>query len=295
MKISSVRATQPLRGLAIALGLVLCVGSATRDAYAQSGRLLNISTRARVLEYDSLIVGFVVRAPNGERKRVISRAVGPSLAQSGVKGVLDDPVLGIHSAGFGFLEANNDWRDTQASLIEASKMAPRHLRDSAIVADLRPGEYTGLVFPNDLFGVYPDGVALAEVFDLDPSSPARLINVSSRSFVGVGDDVMIAGFVIGQGSLRVILRAIGPTLPPDDEVPLQDPTLELFDAQGNGIGFNDDWTQSQRAEIESTPFAPKDDREAAIVRTLPPGNYTAILRGKNLTTGRALVEVYVLE
>ena len=295
MKISLVLATRPLRVLAIAVGLVLCAGSAARDACAQSGVLLNVSTRARVTEYEPLIAGFVIRAPNGETKRVISRGLGPSLASSGVKGWLDDPVLGLHRSDFGFFEANNDWRDTQEGEIQATTLAPPHPRDSAIAADLQAGAYTGMIFANDLWGVYPEGVALAEVYDLDPSSPARLINVSSRSFVGVGDDVMIAGFVVGRASLRVILRAIGPTLPPPDDVPMQDPTLELFDAQGNVIGFNDDWMQSQRAEIESTQLAPEDARESAIVITLAPGNYTAILRGKNQTTGRALVEVYVLD
>lgn len=295
MKISSVHATQRLRAVAIAAGLILCAGGAARDAYAQGGLLLNISTRARVTEYEPLIAGFVVRAPNGETKRVIARGLGPSLTKRGVRDALEDPVFGFSSADYGIFDANNDWRDTNQGEIEATTLAPPDARDSAMVAALPAGEYTGILFGNDLFGTDPEGVALAEVFDLDPSSPARLINVSSRALVGVGDDVMIAGFVVGRGSLRVVLRAIGPTLPPEDETPMQDPTLELFDAQGNGIGFNDDWMQSQRAEIEATQFAPGDPRESAIVTTLPPGNYTAILRGKNLTTGRALVEVFVVQ
>ena len=107
---------------------------------------------------------------------------------------------------------------------------------------------------------------------------------------------MIGGFIIGDAVLRVLVRAIGPSLGSGGfPGPLPDTVLELHNASGDVIAFNDDWRDTQEAEIVATTIPPPDDREAAIVASLPPGNYTAILRGKNDTTGRALVEVYALD
>jgi hypothetical protein len=169
------------------------------------------------------------------------------------------------------------------------------------MANLPPGNYTAIVR-----GVNnTTGVALVDVYDLTPDSNSILANISTRSFVQTGDNVMIGGFIVqGAQPKRVILRAIGPELTqygvPDAMV---NPTLELYDANGTLIAPNDNWrttiiagviTSDQRGDIRNSGYAPEDGRESAIVAYLPPDNYTAIVRGVNNTTGVALVEVYDL-
>ncbi len=286
--------------LCAALGLLLAISQAA----AQSGSLLNISTRARVNTGDNLdeilIGGFIVQAPPGVTKRVLVRAIGPSLAERGVSGALADTVVAIFDHGTS-IASNDNWRDTQEAEIQATTIPPTNDLESAVVADLSAGEYTALVYgkrdtlisPGDPAG---RGVALVEIYDLNPAASARMANISSRAGVGTGDDVMIGGFIVGDAVLRVLVRAIGPSLGSGGfPGPLQDTVLELHNASGDVIASNDDWRDTQEAEIEATTIPPPDDREAAIVAMLSPGNYTAILRGKNDTTGRALVEVYALD
>lgn len=132
-----------------------------------------------------------------------------------------------------------------------------------------------------------------ELYDLDANSNSELVNISTRALVGTGDSVLIGGFiVVGQQPLRVIVRALGPTLPTPGT--LGDPTLELRDGNGVLIGLNDNWRSDQEAEIRATTIPPGDERESAIVRTLVPGAYTAIIRGVNSATGLGLFEVYAL-
>ena len=139
------------------------------------------------------------------------------------------------------------------------------------------------------------GIGLVEVFDLSLGSDSKLANISTRGFVDTGDNVLIGGLiVVGQNSLKVIVRAIGPSLPVAGA--LADPTLELHDGNGDLIAFDDDWrTGGQEAEIIATTVPPSNDAESAIVGDLPPGNYTAVVRGKDDTTGVALVEVFGLQ
>jgi hypothetical protein len=136
------------------------------------------------------------------------------------------------------------------------------------------------------------------LYDLDQSAGSKLASISTRGFVDVGDNVMIGGIIIGPsdtGDATVLLRAIGPSLAnfgvPDA---LQDPVLELHDGQGTTLTSNDDWQDTQGDEIEATVPAPSDPSESAILQSLAPGNYTAIVSGKNDTTGIALVEAYHL-
>ncbi|MBA2433729.1 MAG: hypothetical protein H0V54_01350, partial [Chthoniobacterales bacterium] len=137
------------------------------------------------------------------------------------------------------------------------------------------------------------GVGLVEAYDLDTTADAKLANISTRGFVDAGDNVLIGGFIAGEGVADVIVRAIGPSLTGFGIAgALQNPTLELHDLFGATIASNDDWKDSQEAEIEATGLAPTNNAESAIFATLPPGAYTAIVRGVNDTTGVGLVEVY---
>ena len=141
------------------------------------------------------------------------------------------------------------------------------------------------------------GIGLVEVYDLNQATPSKLANLSTRGFVDTGENVMIGGFVVRPGGgteTSVILRAIGPSLGAAVENALADPTLELHDSSGALVVANDNWKDSQQAEIQATGLAPTDDAESALVALLQPGAYTAIVRGKDDTTGVALVELYSL-
>ena len=159
---------------------------------------------------------------------------------------------------------------------------------------LDPGPYTAILSGANL----STGVGLVEVYDLDQSAGSKLANISTRGFVDTGDNVMIGGIIIGPdntGDATVLLRAIGPSLANFGVADaLQDPVLELHDGQGTILSSNDDWQDTQEAEIAATGLAPSGLSESAILQSLAPGNYTAIVSGKNATTGVALVEAYHL-
>ncbi len=269
----------------------------------------NISTRAFVQTGDNVVIGgFIVQG--AERKKVVIRAIGPELTQHGVPNALANPTLELHDHTGALIASNDNWGTTiiggiitmnQVAAIRASGYAPSDLRESAMIVNLPPGSYTAIVR-----GVANmTGVALVEVYDLSPAPNSILGNISTRSFVQTGDNVMIGGVIVqGTQSRRVILRAIGPELTqygvPDI---LADPTLELHDSTGALIASNDNWqhtiiggiiTADQVRDIQNSGHAPTDPRESAIIATLQPGNYTAIVRGVNNTTGVALVEVYDL-
>ena len=272
----------------------------------------NISTRAFVQTGDNVMIGgFIVQGP--QTKRVIIRAIGPELTQHRVPDAMSNPTLELHDVTGALIASNDNWQHTiiggiitsdQRAEIRASGHAPRDGRESAIIADLPPGNYTAIVRGvNNMIGV-----ALVEAYDLNPGTNSILGNISTRSFVQTGDNVMIGGFIVqGTQLKRVIVRAIGPELgAPPFNIPdaLTNPTLELHDETGALIASNDNWLQTiiggiittnQVRDIRNSGHAPTDPRESAIIATLPPGNYTAIVRGVNNTTGVALVEVYDLD
>ena len=269
-------------------------GNTSEFSPAFRTKLLNISTRMQVLTGDSVpIGGFIVTGFSP--KKVIVRAIGPSLSAFGVSDALADPILELHAPD-GTVVTNDNWKDSQEAEIEATGLGPTNDLESAIVESLDPGIYTAVVRgKNDT-----TGVGLVEVYDLDQPVDSQLANISTRGFVDTGDNVMIGGFIIGPGQLgtgtivsSVVVRAIGPSLVNFGVAgSLQDPTLELYDENGTLIAFNDDWKDSQQAEIEAAQLAPSDDRESAISMPVLSDPYTAIVRGAGDTTGVALVEVY---
>ena len=248
----------------------------------------NISTRLRVGTDDNVLIGGII-ITGTQPKNVIVRAIGPSLT---VPGALANPVLELHGPN-GFATITNDnWRTGgQEAEIIATTVPPSNDLESAIVATLpaNGSAYTAIVR-----GVNNGtGVGLVEAYDLVRAVDSKLANISTRGLVQTGDNVLIGGLIVlGSDPLRVMVRAIGPSLAFPGS--LADPTLELRDGNGALTASNDNWRGAQEAEIIATGIPPSNDLESAIVRNLPPGNYTAIVRGVNNTTGVALVEAYGL-
>ncbi len=256
---------------------------------APLSKALNIATRVFVDTGERVpIAGFIVAGD--VPKRVLLRGIGPSLSGNGVPTPLADPTLTLFDDKGGTIILNNNWRDSQEPEIAATGIPPQNDLESALIATLPPGHYTAA-----LTGVGgTTGNGLIEVYDLEPDN-SSLANLSTRGFVGTGDNVMIGSLIIGSGASPVIvLRAIGPSLANSGIAnPLLDPIIELHDGNGALVAFNDDWRSPQLQAVSATLLGPTDDREAAIVAPfLTPGNYTAVVRGKAEATGVALVEAY---
>ena len=249
----------------------------------------NVSSRAFVQTGDSVMIGGFILTANTP-KRVALRAIGPSLANVGVMQALPDPTLDLVNSSGTVVASNDDWRSGGTDLIPLG-LAPADSRESALIANLPADAYSAIVRGKG----EATGVALVEVFDLDFNN-GRIANISTRARVETGEDILIGGFIlVGTNPSQVIVRAIGPSLAavgvPD---PLLDPVLELYDGNGSLIFMNDNWRSDQESQIIASHLAPADDREAAIVATLPAGGYSAIVRGANGSSGVALFEVYAL-
>jgi hypothetical protein len=258
--------------------------------------ITNISTRASVQTGQGVtIAGFIITGTDS--KTVVLRGLGPTLSQPpfNIPGTLADPFLSLFDGSDNVLFNNNDWKDSQQAQIQATGLAPKNDVESAILQIFPPGNYTAILSGRN----GTTGIGLVEVYDVATGAFAELTNVSTRGFVGTGEAVMIGGFITGggNGSTQIVVRGLGPTLTQHgvtDPV-LADPFLSLRDGDGNLLWNNNDWKDSQQAEIQATGLAPPNDLESAIVRTVAPGNYTAILSGRNGTTGIGLVEVYKLQ
>jgi hypothetical protein len=259
-------------------------GAGVRAQGPPAIRLANISTRLAVGTGNNvLIAGFTITG--SQPKKVIVRALGPTVP---VIENLADPVLELHDSSTTLLVTDN-WQDTQQAELKATTIPPHNDYESAIVRTLNPGAYTAVLAGRG----GTTGVGLVEVYDLDSTVDSKLANIATRGFVGKDDSVLIAGtIVVGSGTTTVLFRALGPSTGIEGAV--KDTTLELHDGQGGIIAFNDNWQDSQANEIAATTIAPSNPLEAAILRPLSPGNYTAIVRGKGNTTGVALVDAYQL-
>jgi hypothetical protein len=244
---------------------------------------------------DKVSIGGIIISEGGA-KRVLLRAIGPSLANFGITDPLSDPVLELHAGDGSLITSNDNWTDIPQQMmdIEATGLAPTNDLESAIIATLDPGLYTAIVNGKD----GGTGVGLVEAYDLDQSVVSQLGNLSTRGFVDIGDNVMIGGFILGPDDAldaNVLVRAIGPSLTDFGVTDaLADPVLELHDANGALLVDNNDWKESQQADIEATGLAPTNDLESAILMPLAPGAYTAIVAGSGSSTGVALVEIYRL-
>ena len=252
-------------------------------------RMANISTRAAIGTGQNVaIAGFII---NGDSpKPVMVRALGPSLTPFGVDGALADPMLDLRDGGGNQIATNDNWKDSQEQAIVDTGLAPANDSESAIVGTLTPGNYTAIVNGKG----DTTGVGLIEVCELD--STARLLNISTRGFVGGGDNVLIAGLTLnGTDNGAICFRALGPSLSTFGvQGVIADPRLDLFNAHGTKVGANNNWKDWQQNAIQSAGLAPASDTESALLTNLAPGNYTAIVSGISGTTDVALVEAYHL-
>jgi hypothetical protein len=237
-----------------------------------------------------LIAGFIIQGD--ANKRILIRGIGPSLAAFGVGDALQDPTLQLFS-GNTALGTNDNWPDNpNAAEIVATGFAPANVTESALLVTVAPGIYSAV-----LRGVNnATGVGLVEVYDLNAASPAKVVNISTRGFVLTGENVMIGGFIAtGNDPAQLVIRAIGPSL---DAVgvpsPLADPFLEIHDGNGATIQSNNNWRDNQEAALRATGLAPSDDAESALLISVVPGSYTAIVKGADDGVGNGLVEVYKL-
>jgi hypothetical protein len=250
--------------------------------------LLNISTRMNVGTGDNVLIGgFIVVGT--EPKKVLLRAIGPSLTAFGVLNALADPIIELHEPG-NVVVTNDNWRDTQEPEIVDTGIAPTNDLESAILATLDPGLYTAIVQGKN----GGTGVGLVEVYDLDEAADSELANISTRGFVDIDENVMIGGFIVGDGvSTSVVVRAIGPSLAAVGVAdPLLNPTLELFDSGGTQLAFDDDWKDSQQAEIELSGWSQATIANLQSRRILPPARTPRSYAGKDNTSGVGLMEVY---
>lgn len=255
---------------------------------------LNLSTRGTVASGDNaLIGGFIVTGI--DPKTIVLRALGPSLSDSGLSGVLTDPVLSLYDSSGTVIATNDDWQtDVGAAIMVDNGLAPTDPSESATLQNLAPAAYTVAVTGKDS----TPGISLVEIYDLSPGSNSTLANIGTRGSVGIGDSALISGFIVGDvASATVVVRALGPSLAPFGvSEPLSDPTLTIFDVNGSAIASNDNWQDDTNAtDIQQNGLAPVNALESAIVLHLPAGAYSAIVRGTGDGTGVGLVEVYNLE
>jgi hypothetical protein len=274
----------------------------TSEFFPQNGvvQFANLSSRGNVGTGDNvMIAGFI--PSSGSAKTLLIRALGPSLD---LPGALADPKLDVFSGQDPLFNSatNDDWRDSQEAEILATGLAPADDREAALIyttnaSPFVPPGFTAIVSGAD----GGSGFATVEVYDLDPpfqiNGPADLINLSTRGAIGTGDDVLIGGIILrGDAAQPLVVRGIGPDLTAAGVAgAIENPMLNVYDSDGNLLAANDDWRSDQESDITATGLAPADDQDAALLITLSPGSYTAIVSGADDSTGIGLVEFYRLE
>ena len=264
-----------------------------------AARALNISTRAHVLTGDRvMIAGFIITGDDS--KRVILRALGPSLIGNGVpsNAALLDPVLQLNRADGTVLATNDNWKDDPANVaqITGTPFEPKDDREAVIIATLPAGTYTAFVEGKGQQG----GIALGEVYDANPNAGAELANISTRAYVGMENDVLIGGFILGHnpGSSQIAIRGLGSSLANAGlNGVLQDPALILVNENGNPLATNDDWQSDpvSATQLTANGLALPNAKEPGIFVSLPPGQFTAVMHGKNIGVGIGLIEIYNLK
>ncbi len=295
-------------GIRVVEGVSCCTGAPTPTPTPPAGtptptptptpappaQAINLSTRMRVLTGDAVGIGGFIITGNVP-KRVLIRAIGPSLSRFGLDGFLLDPTVELHGTGMFAIISNDNWKDTNGPAIAATRIAPINDNESAILATLAPGAYTAIVAGKN----GTTGLGLVEVYDLDPGAASQLGNISTRAFADTGSNLMIAGFILGNntGVDHIIVRGLGPSLTAQGVTnPLPNPSIELRDGEGSLLASNNNWQDvpTEAVEIAAANLAPNNTNEAAISINLPPGAYTVLLTDQDGGIGNGLVEVYHL-
>lgn len=240
-----------------------------------------------------MIGGFIITG--NTPKTVLIRGLGPSLNNFGLTGLLLDPFLELRGETGALLVQNDSWKDVQRTLIEGTPFEPGDDREPVIIVSLQPAAYTAVLTGKN----QATGLGLLEIYDFDQAADTQLANISTRGLVGAQDNVMIGGFILGgnNNSTRVAIRGLGPSLSQFGlSNLLADPTLELKDANGATLIANDNWNDDPTAAalLVANGLALPDSNESAIFTSLPLGQFTAILAGKNNGTGIGIIEVYNL-
>ena len=254
--------------------------------------LVNISARAFVGEgNNAAIAGFIVSGP--APKPVVIRGRGPSLGMDPAT-QLNDPTLELYNSSGELIRANDNYKDSPGlPLIEQMGLTPSDDREAAMAPILDPGSYTAVLRGAN----NTTGLGLVEVYDIDARNSSKLANLSTRAFVGTGDNVLIGGLLVrGNRNNQIVFRGLGPSLQAIGIAnPLQDTTLQIKNSNGVTVASDDDWRSGPNVlDLEESGLQPTDDREAAILMPLVTGDYTVILEGKDGATGTALLETYQL-
>lgn len=258
--------------------------------------LANISTRGLVGTDDKVLIsGFIITSTDTAPLTVVIRAIGPSLAGVGILDALQDPTVSLFDSQNHLIATSDNWKNNSpdATQVHAVGLDPTDDRESALYRTLQVGRYTAVVRGTN----NTTGVGLVEVYNLGSTGNTRLANISTRAQVLTNEKVLIGGLIVqGPFTHSVVLRALGPSLAGMGVTGvLPNPTLQVYNAQGSTISFDNDWKDFQQTQLEATGIAPSDDKEAAILlQNLGPGAYTAIVRSKNASTGIALFEAYAL-
>jgi hypothetical protein len=290
--IVNLQARGKMFGFPLEWGPVATLNATVDGTDSSTSYLSNLSVRTRAgVDAQTLIAGFTV---SGGTKSLLVRGIGPALATFGVNGTLPDPKLDLFRGSVKVAE-NDDWRSEDRATFQsvgAFDLAPNS-RDAALVTSLSPASYTV-----QLSGATTStGIALVELYDTGGGTKgARLTNLSARSSIASGNDVLIAGFNIAGSGLRTLLiRAIGPGLSPFGVSGfLANPRLQLYDRDQRLIAESENWNAMVAATFERVGAfqLPNGSQDAALLVTLPPGNYTAQVSGVGGSTGVALIEVY---
>jgi phage gp45-like len=250
-------------------------------------RFGSIATRGFITNSTgALIGGFSISGT--VPKSVLIRAIGPSLSAY-FNNPLSDPTLALFDASGHGIVSNNDWGNTPNVGQIPINLRPADPKEAAILITLSPGQYTAVVAGNN----GSQGVGLVQVYDQDNSTASQLDAIATRGFITNSTGALIGGFSVGgTTSKSVLVRAIGPSLSAYFNNPLTDPALGLYNANGQQIATNNDWATAPNANQIPTSLRPTDLKESAILVTLAPGDYTAIVSGNNGSQGIGLVQVY---
>jgi hypothetical protein len=268
------------------------------DNVSAAARVVNLSVRSTAgTGAQTLIVGFVITGTGG--KTLLLRGVGPTLVPFGVVNAVADPGLHLFNGGTE-VAANDDWGGSAAMAANFSAVGavalPANSKDAALYNSIAGGVYSFHVTANS-----GPGIALAELYDADAvEGAAKVVNISARTQVGTGENILIAGFVItGSTPKTMLIRGLGPSLVPAGVTgALADPQLNLFNG-GTLVGGNDDWggtpaLKDAFAVVGAGALVSDTSKDAALLVTLPPGVYSVQVSGGGNTTGVGLVEIFLM-